>query len=318
MSITEPPKASATTLPGRRGRTLLRQPLFLIGSGILLAIVASALAAPILSGYGPNDIDLSNLEAAPSAEHPLGTDALGRDVLARLLYGGRISVLVGVAAVLLQVVIGVTIGAIAGYVGGRTDTVLMRFTEIVMCFPFYAIAITLAAIFGASIWNVILIIGILNWTGLARLVRAELLSLREREYVLAARALGVRPWHIIGRHLLRNAYGPILVNATLAVAGGILAEAALSFLGLGVAQPDPSWGNMLTAAQSMRVLSYEWWLWVPPGLAIVLMVLSINFIGEALASTLTPRNSALLRDLRPHRGLPGRFTSASRRKRARS
>lgn len=294
---------STTDTTPRLWHRLLRQPLFVTGASILAVIIAAALAAPLLTSFGPNEIDLAHLEAPPGNGHLLGTDALGRDVFSRLLHGGRISVLVGIAAVLLQVIIGVSVGAAAGYFGGRIDTVLMRFTEIVMCFPFYAIAITLAALFGASVWNVILIIGILNWTGLARLVRAELLSLREREYVLAARAVGARPLRVIGTHLLRNAYGPILVNATLAVAGGILAEAALSFLGLGVAQPDPSWGNMLTAAQSMRVLSSEWWLWIPPGAAIVLMVLAINLVGEALATTLAPRGGALLRDLQPRRAL---------------
>jgi peptide/nickel transport system permease protein len=265
---------------------------------VLTVIVAASLAAPLLTPFGPNEIDLSQLETPPGPVHPLGTDALGRDVLSRLLYGGRVSVLVGIAAVVLQLVIGIVLGSLAGHFAGKVDAVIMRFTEIVMCFPFYAIAITLAAIFGASVWNVILIIGILSWTGLARLVRAELLSLRQREFVLAAKALGVGTLSIITRHLLRNSYGPILVYATLAVANGILAEAALSVLGLGVAQPEPSWGNMLSAAQSMRVLSYEWWLWIPPGVAIVSMVLAINFVGEALAQALNPQSTALIRDLR--------------------
>ncbi|MFT3943768.1 MAG: ABC transporter permease [Ancrocorticia sp.] len=278
-------------------KSLLRQPTFIVGSFILVAIGGLAFLGPLFLPLDPNAIDLSNLESPPSAAHLLGTDALGRDVLARLLYGGQVSVLVGVTAVLVQMIIGVLVGSLAGYFGGWLDHVLMRFTEIVMCFPFYAIAISLAAIFGASITNVILIIGVLGWTGLARLVRAELLSLREREYVLAARAAGVSAPVIIVRHLLRNAYGPILVNATLAVAGAILAETALSFLGLGVTQPDPSWGNMLSAAQSMRVLSNEPWLWVPPGIAIALMVLAINFIGDALSTSLAPRQGALLKDL---------------------
>ena len=292
------PEPQAATLREKRTRSrFFLHPSFLVGAFILFAIGGLAFLGPLFIPLDPNAIDLSNLESAPSAEHLLGTDALGRDVLARLLYGGQVSVMVGVTAVLVQVAIGVLVGSLAGYLGGWVDHVLMRFTEIVMCFPFYAIAISLAAIFGASIGNVILIIGILGWTGLARLVRAELLSLREREYVLAARAAGVSAPVIIVRHLLRNAYGPILVNATLAVANAILAETALSFLGLGVTQPDPSWGNMLSAAQSMRVLSNEPWLWIPPGIAIVLMVLAINFIGDALSSSLAPRQGALLKDL---------------------
>lgn len=282
--------------PAKRPR-LVSDPYFIAGSTILLLIIALTAAAPLITSISPNEIDLLNLEAAPSAAHWLGTDELGRDVLSRLLYGGRISVLVGIAAVVVQVLIGVTLGAVAGYFGGKTDILIMRLTEAVMCFPFYAIAITLAAIFGASIWNVIIIIGALNWTGLARLIRAEFLSLREREFALAARAMGVGSLTIIVRHLLANAYGPLLVYATLAVANGILAEAALSFLGLGVRQPDPSWGNLLSAAQSMRVLSYCWWLWVPPGIAIILMVLAINLIGEALSKSFNPQSSATLRDM---------------------
>jgi len=177
------------------------------------------------------------------------------------------------------------------------DSVIMRLIDIVMCFPFYAMAITLAAIMGASLWNVIFIIGILHWTGLARLVRAELLALRESGYVLAAKAIGVGGLTIILRHLLRNACAPVLINLTLAVANAILAEAALSFIGLGVRQPQPSWGNMLSAAQSLRVIDGEWWLWVPPGLAIVLMVLSINLMGEGVGRVLNPRPAAPVRDI---------------------
>ncbi|MCB8821946.1 ABC transporter permease [Microvirga rosea] len=286
---------------GRRslGRQLLSDPLFMVGFSILLVLVALALAAPWIAPFAPDEVDLFAIEAPPGDGHLLGTDEIGRDVFSRLIYGGRVSVLVGVSAALVQILIGTTLGAIAGYRGGLSDALVMRLTEVIMCFPFYAIAITLAAIFGASVWNVILIIGALHWTGLARLVRAELLSLRERGFVLAARAMGVSPIKIIFNHLLRNAYGPILVYATLAVANSILAEAALSFLGLGVRQPQPSWGNMLSAAQSMRVLTYQWWLWIPPGAAIVLMVLAINFVGESLSRALSPRPGAPIRDLGP-------------------
>lgn len=300
MSTTTPANSGATS-----GKTLLarlrRDPFFVTGIAILLVIVTLAVAAPWIVAFPPDEVDLFAIEAPPGDGHLLGTDEIGRDVFSRLLYGGRVSVLVGLSAVVVQLVVGITLGAIAGYRGGFVDAVVMRITEIVMCFPFYAIAITLAAIFGASIWNVILIIGLLHWTGLARLVRGELMSLREREFVLAARAMGIGPVTIVLRHLLRNAYGPILVYATLAVANGILAEAALSFLGLGVRQPQPSWGNMLSAAQSMRVLTYQWWLWIPPGAAIVLMVLAINFIGEGLSRALSPRPPTPIRDLRPQK-----------------
>ncbi|WP_374833372.1 oligopeptide ABC transporter permease [Paenochrobactrum pullorum] len=291
----------AETLPVSRTiwQRLIADRYFFCGFVILFALTGLAVAAPWLAPFNPEDVDLFSIESPPDAIHWLGTDEIGRDVLSRLLYGGRVSVLVGLSAVMVQLVIGVFLGSLAGYFSGIVDAGIMRLTEVVMCFPFYAIAITLAAIFGASVWNVILIIGILNWTGLARLVRAELLSLREREYVLAAKAMGVSHARIIAHHLLRNAYGPILVYATLAVAHGILAEAALSFLGLGVRQPQASWGNMLSAAQSMRVISYQWWLWVPPGIAIVAMVLSINFVGEGLARTLNARPITPIKDLKP-------------------
>lgn len=293
--------ATAATSAGLSLWRKLGNDAFLVsGLAILLLLAAFAIAAPWIAPFQPDEIDLFAIEAPPGGGHLLGTDEVGRDVFSRLLHGGRVSVLVGLSAVLVQLVIGVTLGALAGYCGGFVDATVMRVTEVVMCFPFYAIAITLAAIFGASVWNVILIIGLLSWTGLARLVRAELLSLREREFVLAAKAMGIATITIVFRHLLRNAYGPVLVYATLAVANGILAEAALSFLGLGVRQPQPSWGNMLSAAQSMRVLTYQWWLWVPPGAAIVLMVLAINFVGEGLARALGPRPAAPVRDLSPH------------------
>lgn len=293
-----------------RSRRWYRQGALVAGLAVLALIALATLLGPVLLPYGPNDIDLAQLERPPSTDHLLGTDELGRDVLARLLAGGRLSVLVGLAAALVQLVVGVTIGAVSGYVGGWVDATLMRITEVFMCFPFYSIAVTLAGLFGASIWNVVLIIGLLSWTGLARLVRAEVLSLREREFVLFARASGVPGLRIITRHLLRNTTGPILVNGTLAVAGAVLAEAALSFLGLGVKQPDPSWGNMLSAAQSMRVLSYEWWLWIPPGIAIVAMVLAVYLVGDGLAALLNPRPHAPLRDL----VLGRRRTAASSRR----
>lgn len=283
---------------GRASRpALLRDGFFLSGAAILLLLVALSLLAPWLTGHSPDEADLFAIESPPDAVYWLGTDEIGRDVLARLLYGGQVSIFVALAAVLFQGAIGITLGSLAGYCGGRVDGIIMRLIDIVMCFPFYAMAITLAAILGTSLWNVIFIIGILHWTGLARLVRAELLALRESGYVLAAKAIGVGGLTIILRHLLRNACAPVLINLTLAVANAILAEAALSFIGLGVRQPQPSWGNMLSAAQSLRVIDAEWWLWVPPGLAIVLMVLSINLIGEGVGRVLNPRPAAPVRDI---------------------
>lgn len=276
---------------------LLKDKYFVSGVMLLTLLSAFSLFAPWLTAYTPDDMDLYNIEAPPGSEHWLGTDEIGRDVFARLLYGGRVSILVALAAVIFQAVLGVTLGSIAGYKSGAADMSIMRFIDIIMCFPFYAMAITLAALLGASSWNVILIIGVLHWTGIARLVRAELLSLRESGYVQAAKSIGVGSCTIIWRHLLRNACAPIVVNLTLAVANAILAEAALSFIGLGVKQPQPSWGNMLSAAQSIRVIDNEWWLWIPPGLTIVLMVLAINFIGEGLARVLNPRPAIPIKDI---------------------
>ena len=279
---------------------LLKDHYFVSGLILLTLLGAFSLFAPWLTPYNPDDMDLYNIEAPPGSEHWLGTDEIGRDVFSRLLYGGRVSIMVALAAVLFQAAIGIVLGSIAGYKSGVADMIIMRITDIVMCFPFYAMAITLAALLGASVWNVILIIGVLHWTGIARLVRAELLSLRESGYVQAAKSMGVSSFTIVWRHLLRNACAPIVVNLTLAVANAILAEAALSFIGLGVKQPQPSWGNMLSAAQSIRVVDDEWWLWIPPGLTIVLMVLAINFIGEGLARVLNPRPAVPVKDIHLH------------------
>ncbi|PWC16782.1 oligopeptide ABC transporter permease [Brenneria corticis] len=289
MSNVFPPLAGAAQPAGNvMWRRFRRHRPGVIGLVVLSLIVLLVIVVPLVSPLDPNHIDLAQIESPPSARHWLGTDELGRDLFTRLIYGGQVSVLVAFSATLLQLTIGVTLGGIAGYFGKGIDAAIMRFTDIVMCFPFYAIAITLAGILGASTWNVVVIIGVLNWTGIARLVRAEFLSLSRQEYVDAARVMAVGHGRIIFRHLLPNALGPVIVYATLAIATGILAEAALSFLGLGVKQPTASWGNMLSAAQSMRVLGNAWWLWLPPGVMVFVMVLSINFIGDALKQAFDP------------------------------
>lgn len=291
-------KNKAATRTGKRAiHPLLADRYFIAGLAILIVLTAVSILAPWLTAHLPDDMDLYAIEAPPGADHPLGTDEIGRDVLSRLLHGGRVSILVALAAVIFQGLLGIALGSLAGYKSGVVDMLIMRIIDIIMCFPFYAMAITLAAILGASSWNVVLIIGVLHWTGIARLVRAELLSLRESGYVQAAKAMGIGGFTIVFRHLLRNAYAPLIVNLTLAVANAILSEAALSFIGLGVKQPQPSWGNMLAAAQSIRVIDYEWWLWIPPGVAIVLMVLAINFIGEGLSRVLNPRPAIPIKDI---------------------
>jgi len=270
-------------------RKLRSNILAMFGLVILLSFMLITLLAPVLAPYGRDTIDMARVDQPPSAEHLLGTDELGRDVLSRLLYGGQVSMGVGVAATFFQLIIGVTLGSIAGYYGSRVDSTIMWVTDVIMCFPFFVIAISMAALLGPSVWNVILIIGILEWTAVARIVRGRILSLRSLEFVEAAKALGLSRWEIITRHLIPNTMGPIIVYATLSVAQGILAEASLSFLGLGVMQPQASWGGMMAAAQKMRVLQNEWWLWIPAGSMVLTTVLSINFLGDGLRDALDPQ-----------------------------
>jgi peptide/nickel transport system permease protein len=267
----------------------LKNKLARLGFIFLALFVLIAIFAPILSTYGRDSIDLMSIESHPGLKHFLGTDELGRDVFTRLLYGGRVSLGIAISATVLQLLIGVTLGCISGFYGKWIDNAIMRIVDTVMCFPFFVIAITIAALIGPSVWNVILIIGLLQWTGVARIVRAEILSLKKSEFIEAARAMGLSNFEIITKHLLPNTLSPVIVNATLSVAQGILMEAGLSFLGLGVKQPQPSWGNILSAAQSMRVLQYEWWLWIPAGLFVFLSVLSINFVGDGLRDALDPK-----------------------------
>lgn len=267
----------------------LKNKLAMIGFIILTIFILASILAPILSPYSRDSIDLMNIESHPGLKHILGTDELGRDVFTRLIYGGRVSLGVALSATVMQLAIGLTLGCISGFYGKWIDNVIMRIVDTVMCFPFFVIAISIAALIGPSALNVILIIGLLQWTGVARIVRAEILSLKHSEFIEAARAMGFSNFEIIRKHLLPNISSPVIVNATLSVAQGILMEAGLSFLGLGVKQPQPSWGNILSAAQSMRVLQYEWWLWIPAGLLVFLSVLSINFVGDGLRDALDPK-----------------------------
>lgn len=270
-------------------RVFGKNKLALVGFSILMLFIMLAAVAPVIAPYERDAIDLGMIEVAPSREHLLGTDELGRDVLTRLLYGGRVSLGVSLMATVLQLVIGVTLGAIAGYFGGLVDNMIMRLVDIMMCFPFFVIAISMAAIMEPGVVSLVIIIGILQWTNIARIVRVEILSLKQREFIEASRVLGLNSFEIIKKHLLPNVLAPLIVYTTLAIANGILLEAGLSFLGMGVRQPQPSWGNMLTAAQSMRVLKSQWWLWIPPGLLVFLTVLSINFLGDGLRDGLDPK-----------------------------
>lgn len=263
--------------------------LALLGTIILLILFLFSILAPLITTIDISKVDLSNISSPPSKDHFLGTDEMGRDVFSRLIYGGRVSLLVGVVGTLIQMIIGVTLGAIAGYFGGALDFIIMRLVDIFMCFPFFVIAITIAALLGPNLWNVVIIIGLLSWTSIARIVRAEILTIKDMEYIQASKALGLNWTEIIIHHIIPNVMSSILVASTLAIASGILTESALSFLGLGVKLPQPSWGNMLSAAQNMSTLQNEWWQWVPSGLCILLTVLSINFVGDGLRYALDPK-----------------------------
>jgi peptide/nickel transport system permease protein len=266
-----------------------RHRLALIGLGVLILFSLAAIFAGQLAGYDPNRGDLDQLRSAPSAKHLLGTDSAGRDVLARLLFGARISMAVGLVSVSISAAIGTTIGIQAGYAGGWIDNVLMRFTEVIMTFPVLFAVIVLVALVGPNVFNVILVIGVLGWPGLARLVRGQVLSLREMDYVTAARSVGSSDGRILVVHILPGVLPYVMVASTLGMASAILTEAALSFLGLGVQIPISTWGNMLYAAQSLAVLQSMPWLWIPPGAAIALSVLAANFVGDGLRDALDPR-----------------------------
>ncbi|MHB1397407.1 MAG: ABC transporter permease [Trichloromonadaceae bacterium] len=258
----------------------------LAGAAIVSGMFALAMLAPVLGG-DPGAIDISARLQAPGADYLLGTDDLGRDVLTRILYGARISLLVGFVAVGIASVIGILLGALAGYYGGWIDSIIMRFVDVMLCFPSFFLILAVIAFLEPSIWNIMIIIGLTGWMGVARLVRAEFLSLRERDFVQAARALGASDGRVIFRHILPNALSPVLVSATLGVAGAILTESALSFLGIGVQPPTPSWGNMLIAGK--QTLGTAWWLSAFPGLAILLTVLGYNLLGEGIRDALDPR-----------------------------
>ena len=258
------------------------------GWSILIVLAFCAIFAPIIAHNDPYHTTLSLIRKPPSSAHWLGGDSSGRDVFARLIYAGRVSLSVGLVAVGIYTIIGLLLGALAGYYGGWVDSVIMRFADIVLSFPSLIIIITVVSILGPSIYNVMLVIGLLGWPPMARILRGLFLSLRERDFIVASRTVGASNSRIIFRHLLPNALAPVIVAATFGIAQAILLEAGLSFLGLGVQPPTASWGNMLTDAQSLTVLSSQPWLWIPPGIMIALAVLSINFIGDGLRDALDP------------------------------
>jgi len=274
-------------------RRLARRRTAVFGAVVVAAVLGVALAAPLISPFDPLGQDLENRLKPPGWQdgtgyvHALGTDHLGRDLLARVIFGARPALLVGVAAVLISGVLGMITGLLSGYFGGRVDDVLMRLADIQLAFPFILLAIAVIGVLGPSLVTIIAVIGVSSWVIYARVVRGAVLSIREREFIQAAQALGVRDWRVLVRHILPNAFTPWLVVATLDMARVIVIESALSFLGLGVQPPTPTWGGML--ADGRVYLSTAWWLATFPGLAILVAVLGINLFGDGLRDTLDPR-----------------------------
>ena len=258
-----------------------------VGSVIVVLLFIVSLLAPWFAPYDPNAIDLKNVLAPPSGGHPFGTDPLGRDVLSRMIWGAGISLKVGFVATGIALLIGTMLGAVAGYYGRWVDAVIMRFVDIMLCFPAFFLILAVIALLEPSIWNIMIVIGLTGWMGVTRLVRADFISLKERDFVQAARVIGAGDLRIIFLHILPNAMASVLVTATLGVAGAILTESALSFLGIGVQPPTPSWGNILTAGKDN--IDIAWWLSFYPGLAILITVLGYNLLGEGIRDALDPR-----------------------------
>lgn len=267
-------------------RFLGRHSMLALGLGLVLIMSLAAMAAPLLAPYDPN-MPHNAIFAPPSSEFWLGTDRLGRDIFSRLLYGGRVSLWVGFVAVGISTLIGVVLGLVSGYFRGWVDELIMRVVDVMLCFPSFFLILSVIAFLEPCLTNIMIVIGLTSWMGVARLVRAETLSLREREFVDAARLAGCSTPYILWRHILSNALAPVLISATLGVAGAILVESSLSFLGLGVQPPDASWGNMLLEGKS--ALEIAPWLSVYPGMAILLTVLGYNLLGESLRDMADPR-----------------------------
>jgi peptide/nickel transport system permease protein len=272
--------------------TAARNKLALIGGLIVLSMFAVSWLAPVISPHDPERVNVASRFKPPGTPgHLLGTDSLGRDVLSRMIWGSRVSLKVGFVAVGLSTLLGLVLGALAGYHGGLVDAAIMRFCDLMLCFPSMFLILAVIAILEPSIWNVMAVIGLTSWMGVARFVRAELMALKGRDFALAAKALGASDFRIIWRHLLPNAMGPVLVTATLGIAGAILTESSLSFLGLGVQPPTPTWGAILS--EGKNYLERAYWLSLYPGLSILITVLSYNLLGEGLREALNPHNTRL-------------------------
>lgn len=266
---------------------LQQNPMAMAGLGVVICFLLVALGAPWLAPHDPNQINVEAILLPPNWDYLFGTDELGRDVFSRMIYGARISLQVGLISAGIATILGVILGALAGYYGGWLETLIMRFTDMMLCFPTFFLILAVIALLDPSIINIMAVIGLTSWMSVTRLVRAEFLTLKQRDFVLAARSLGASNSRIIFKHILPNAMAPVLVAATLSVAGAILVESSLSFLGLGVQPPEASWGNILS--QGKANIEIAWWLSLFPGLAILLTVLGYNLLGEGIRDALDPR-----------------------------
>ncbi|MDC7245269.1 MAG: ABC transporter permease [Sphaerochaetaceae bacterium] len=266
-----------------------RHKLAMFGLVVLGFLLILTIVVPIFIGDSAYELNFTEMAQSPSLKHISGTDSIGRDIFARLMIGGRVSLSVGLVSVIISTTIGVILGGLAGYFGGKVDMIIMRFTDTIMCFPYLVIVMTLVAVLGPSLFNTMFAIGVLSWTRIARITRGEFLHLREMQFIEADRSLGIKTPTIIFGHLLPNALSPVIVSATFNMANAILMEAGLSFLGLGVQLPTPSWGNMLQEATTLTILETMPWVWIPAGILIAVTVLSINFIGDGLRDAMDPK-----------------------------
>jgi peptide/nickel transport system permease protein len=287
--LADVPVRQHETLARLAVRRFLRHRLAIIGLLILVVMIILAVLAPWIAPYDPTKLDLRALKQPPSAAHPFGTDTVGYDVFSRFVWGARTSLIVGFGAVAVSVVIGTTLGVLSGYYGGWVDSVISRVIEVLLSLPALLLVAIFVSVIGPSLQSVIIVIALLTWPQIARLVRGQYLVLRESEFITAARVIGAGDRKIMFRHLLPNVLGPLSVAATFYMAMAILLEAALSFLGLGVKPPAPSWGNMVNLATNANVLQNMPWVWVPPAFAIALIVLAINFVGDGLRDAVDPR-----------------------------
>ena len=268
---------------------LRKNKMAMVSLYILIAIITLCIIIPIISPYSIETTDMQNREQAPNAEHLLGTDKIGRDLFVRLFYAGRISLGLALAVVFLECVIGVVLGSLSGFYGGIIDAIIMRLAEIFMSFPFMMFCITVVAVFGNSVPTLIFVLALLSWPSIARIVRGQILTLREMEYMEACESLGISDFRKIFRHLLPNVLAYVIVYATLGMASVILTETSLSFLGLGVSPPTPTWGNMIQEARNMLIIQKRWWYWIPPGICIFLSVMCFNILGDGMRDAIDPK-----------------------------